>query len=148
MPSVFHHLQYFLACAPRAQDFIEAEGNMELQKRRQEETNERKNAVEAFVYSLRGKLADTLAPFATEAEAARIGEVLQATEVRARPPAAAAADEADACRWLYTACGYPLFGASCQMFDHLPPCVLAESSDDRHMKHVCNNLPGITPLPP
>ncbi len=56
---------------------------MELQKRRQEETNERKNAVEAFVYSLRGKLADALAPFATQAEAARIGEALQATEVRA-----------------------------------------------------------------
>ena len=55
---------------------------MELQKRRQEETNERKNAVEAYVYSLRGKLADSLAPFATEAEAARINDKLNATEVR------------------------------------------------------------------
>ena len=71
------------APAARPQDFIEEEGNMELQKRRQEETNEKKNAVEAFVYSLRGKLADSLAPFATEAEASRINEVLQATEVRA-----------------------------------------------------------------
>ena len=54
---------------------------MELQKRRQEETNERKNAVEAYVYSLRGKLADSLAPFATEAEATRVNEKLNATEV-------------------------------------------------------------------
>ena len=55
---------------------------MELQKRRQEETNERKNAVEAYVYSLRGKLSDSLAPYATEAEAARVNDRLNATEVR------------------------------------------------------------------
>lgn len=32
----------------------------------QEETNERKNALEAYVYDLRNKLYDTLAPFVRE----------------------------------------------------------------------------------
>ena len=43
------------------QDYIEEEGNLELQKKRQDETNERKNAVEAYVYMLRSQLSDALA---------------------------------------------------------------------------------------
>lgn len=63
------------------QDFIEVEGNIELQKKRQDETNERKNAVEAYVYGLRNQLSDQLAPFVTEQEQATVSDKLNQTEV-------------------------------------------------------------------
>jgi hypothetical protein len=63
------------------QDFIEEEGNIALQKKRQDETNERKNAVEAYVYTLRNHLSDKLAQFVTESEQASISEKLNETEV-------------------------------------------------------------------
>ncbi len=59
------------------------EGNIELQKKRQDETNERKNAVEAYVYGLRNQLSDALAPFVTEQEQATVSDKLNQTEVRA-----------------------------------------------------------------
>ncbi|EIE18231.1 heat shock protein 70E [Coccomyxa subellipsoidea C-169] len=62
------------------QDFIEMEGNIELQKKRQDETNERKNAVEAYVYGLRNQLSDALAPFVTEQEQATVSDKLNQTE--------------------------------------------------------------------
>jgi heat shock protein 4 len=65
------------------QDFIEMEGNIELQKKRQDETNERKNAVEAYVYGLRNQLSDALAQFVTEQEQATVSDKLNQTEVRA-----------------------------------------------------------------
>ena len=63
------------------QDFIEVEGNIELQKKRQDETNERKNAVEAYVYGLRNQLSDQLATFVTEQEQATVSDKLNQTEV-------------------------------------------------------------------
>ena len=66
----------------RMQDFIEQEGNIELQKKRQDETNERKNAVEAYVYMLRNQLSDALSGFVTEQEQSSISGKLTDTEVR------------------------------------------------------------------
>ena len=63
------------------QDFIEQEGNIELQKKRQDETNERKNAVEAYVYMLRNQLSDALSGFVTEQEQSSISSKLTDTEV-------------------------------------------------------------------
>lgn len=67
------------------QDYIEVEGNIELQKKRQDETNERKNAVEAYVYGLRNQLSDQLAPFVTEQEQSTVSDKLNQTEVRTAP---------------------------------------------------------------
>ena len=66
------------------QDFIEQEGNIELQKKRQDETNERKNAVEAYVYMLRNQLSDALSGFVTEQEQSSISGKLTDTEVNDR----------------------------------------------------------------
>lgn len=72
----------FLLVLTGSQDYIELEGNIELQKKRQDETNERKNAVEAYVYNLRNQLADALSQYVTEAEQASISSKLTETEVR------------------------------------------------------------------
>ncbi len=64
------------------QDYIEEEGNIELQKKRQDETNERKNAVEAYVYMLRNQLSDALSQYVTEQEQSSISSKLTDTEVR------------------------------------------------------------------
>lgn len=56
---------------------------MALQDRVQEETSERKNALEAYIYSLRNKLSDTLAPYVTEAESENVRQRLDAAEVTA-----------------------------------------------------------------
>lgn len=45
-----------------------------------EETKERKNAVEAYVYETRNKLADQLSSYATDAEKEQLGKILQETE--------------------------------------------------------------------
>ena len=71
----------FCACARQA--LHEKECQMALQDRVQEETNEKKNALEAYIYSLRGKLAEHLAPFASEAERTSLGKLLDNLEVRA-----------------------------------------------------------------
>ena len=63
------------------QDYIEEEGNLELQKKRQDETNERKNAVEAYVYMLRNQLSDALSQYVTEQEQSSISSKLTDTEV-------------------------------------------------------------------
>lgn len=70
------------------QDFIEQEGNIELQKKRQDETNERKNAVEAYVYMLRNQLSDALSQYVTEQEQSSISNRLTETEVRTIPTVA------------------------------------------------------------
>ncbi|KAK9827583.1 hypothetical protein WJX81_000587 [Elliptochloris bilobata] len=62
------------------QALIEREAEYALQDRRQEETNEKKNALEAYVYSLRDKLAVQLRPFATESEVASLTELLDHME--------------------------------------------------------------------
>ena len=55
---------------------------MALQDRVQEETNEVKNALEAYVYQLRGKLADAYAEYSTEQERANASHQLEKMEVR------------------------------------------------------------------
>lgn len=70
------------------QDYIEQEGNIELQKKRQDETNERKNAVEAYVYMLRSQLSDALSQYVTEQEQSSISNRLTETEVRTIPTVA------------------------------------------------------------
>ena len=64
-----------------AQDLYEKECEMQLQTRVQEETNERKNALEAYVYSLRAKLSDQLARFVTDDDKSRILQRLEEMEV-------------------------------------------------------------------
>ena len=54
---------------------------MALQDRVQEETSERKNALESYIYSLRNKLADSLASYVTEAESENVRERLDKAEV-------------------------------------------------------------------
>lgn len=58
--------------AAELQRMFEAECELALQAKVQEETNERKNALEAYVYSLRNKLYDVLAPYVTEGDKAKI----------------------------------------------------------------------------
>ena len=50
-------------------DYFEAEGRMQSADKLQEDTNEAKNALEAYIYSLRGKLYEGLAPFVKEVRA-------------------------------------------------------------------------------
>ena len=57
---------------------------MALSDKQQQQTSEAKNAVEAYVYSLRGKLSDSLAEYATEEDKASISKTLTETEVRSR----------------------------------------------------------------
>lgn len=54
---------------------------MALQDRVQEETSERKNALESYIYSLRNKLSDSLATYVTEAESENVRERLDKAEV-------------------------------------------------------------------
>ncbi len=54
------------------QRMFEAECELALQAKVQEETNERKNALEAYVYSLRNKLYDVLADYVSEVDKAKI----------------------------------------------------------------------------
>jgi heat shock protein 4 len=53
---------------------------MQLQDKVIEETKEKKNAVEAYVYSMRNKLYDRLEPYVTEAEKSTLSSKLQQTE--------------------------------------------------------------------
>ena len=58
---------------------------MALQDRVQEETSERKNALEAYIYSLRNKLSDVLTPYVTEEDRAALLDRLEKAEVRPPP---------------------------------------------------------------
>lgn len=49
-------------------DLIEAEGQMFSNDKLQEDTNEAKNALEAYIYGLRSKLYENLAPYVQEAD--------------------------------------------------------------------------------
>ena len=55
---------------------------MALQDKVQEETSERKNALEAYIYKLRNSLANNLADYVTEAERADLSDRLEKAEVR------------------------------------------------------------------
>jgi heat shock protein 4 len=60
--------------------FVQEEYDMALQDRVMEETKERKNAVEEYVYSMRSKVSDALAPFAEPAVAEQFSKLLNDTE--------------------------------------------------------------------
>eukprot|EP00270_Netrium_digitus_P013017 TRINITY_DN4290_c0_g1_i1.p1 TRINITY_DN4290_c0_g1~~TRINITY_DN4290_c0_g1_i1.p1 ORF type:complete len:899 (+),score=285.06 TRINITY_DN4290_c0_g1_i1:317-3013(+) len=62
------------------QKAIEKEYEMALQDRVMEETKEKKNSVEAYVYEMRNKLYDKLGAYATESEKEAILAKLQQTE--------------------------------------------------------------------
>ena len=66
--------------APALADLCEAELTLALQAKQQEEKADAKNAVEGYIYSLRNRLADSLAPFASEGEKAAIGAALEKGE--------------------------------------------------------------------
>jgi heat shock 70kDa protein 4 len=66
--------------APSLADMCEAELQMALQAKAQEEKADAKNAVEAYIYSLRNRLADSLGAFATESEKEAIGSALEKAE--------------------------------------------------------------------
>lgn len=53
-----------------------------LQARVQEETSERKNALEAYIYSLRNKLYDQLSPYVTDDAKSALLAKLEEMEVR------------------------------------------------------------------
>lgn len=55
-------------------DLIEAEGSMSANDKLQEDTNEAKNALEAYIYSLRNKLYENLGPYVQEVGSAEGGE--------------------------------------------------------------------------
>lgn len=54
---------------------------MALQDRVQEETSERKNKLEAYIYSLRNKLSEALVEYVTDAEREDVSQRLEAAEV-------------------------------------------------------------------
>lgn len=62
------------------QKLYEAECEMALQARVQEETADARNAVEAYVYSLRNRLSDSLAPFIEESKKESLISALEAAE--------------------------------------------------------------------
>ena len=62
-----------------AQGYCEAEGHLAAQDRMQRDTNDKKNELESYIYSLRGKLTDVLSAYAPdsikEALSARLTEL-------------------------------------------------------------------------
>ena len=60
--------------------YLELEGKMAAQDKLCEETQEKKNAVESYVYSLRSRLSGDLAEFAKPVELEKIPPILEATE--------------------------------------------------------------------
>ncbi|KXZ55613.1 hypothetical protein GPECTOR_2g1163 [Gonium pectorale] len=61
-------------------DYFEKEHQMQAADRLQEETNERKNALEGYVYDLRNKLYDVYAPYIKEADKEALQAELTAME--------------------------------------------------------------------
>lgn len=60
--------------------YFEREGQLQAADRLQEETNERKNALEAYVYSIRNRMYDSLAPYIKESDKEKLSATLQAME--------------------------------------------------------------------
>lgn len=65
---------------PELAEMCEAELQMALQAKAQEEKADAKNAVEAYIYSLRNRLADSLGVYATDGEKEAIGAALEKAE--------------------------------------------------------------------
>lgn len=58
----------------------EEEAKMEAADKLSQETADRKNAVESYVYAMRGKISDNLSSFATEQEKSTLSKLLDETE--------------------------------------------------------------------
>ena len=65
---------------PALADLCEAELTLALQAKQQEERADAKNAVEAYIYSLRNRLADSLSAFATDGEKGAASAALEKAE--------------------------------------------------------------------
>jgi heat shock protein 4 len=61
-------------------DYFEKEHQLQASDRLQEECAFCKNALESYVYSLRNRMYETLAPYIADADKASLGDTLQATE--------------------------------------------------------------------
>jgi len=59
---------------------VESEAQMMAADRLAAETADRKNHVESYVYEMRGKISDSLASFATDAEREKLSKLLEDTE--------------------------------------------------------------------
>lgn len=62
--------------------YIEKENTMAMEDKLVADTEDRKNALEEYIYELRSKIDDQWAPFATETEKQRLREITDAAEVR------------------------------------------------------------------
>ena len=71
-----------------AQGYCEAEGQLAAQDRLQRDTNDKKNELESYIYSLRGKLADALSAYAPDSIKEALSSRLTELEARslASPP--------------------------------------------------------------
>lgn len=65
------------------QGYCETEGQLAAQDRMQRDTNDKKNDLESYIYSLRGKLADVLAAYAPDSVKEALSSRLTEMEVRA-----------------------------------------------------------------
>ena len=65
---------------PQIQKLYESECEMALQQKIVTETNDAKNAVEAYIYSLRGRIHENLAPFVQETKRDEISKLLEDAE--------------------------------------------------------------------
>lgn len=61
--------------------YHERENQMFMEDKLVTDTEDRKNALEEFIYEMRGKIDDLYADFASDAEKAKIKEALEKTEV-------------------------------------------------------------------
>lgn len=61
--------------------YHERENQMFMEDKLVTDTEDRKNALEEFIYEMRGKIDDLYADFASDAEKTKIKQVLEATEV-------------------------------------------------------------------
>lgn len=64
----------------------ERESEMVTQDKLVADTEDRKNALEEYIYETRGKLDDLYAPFATEEEKNKIRNIMDNAEVRSPTP--------------------------------------------------------------
>lgn len=61
-------------------DYFEKEGQLQAADRLQEETNEKKNALEGYMYSLRNRMHDSLSPYIKEGDKEGLTNTLQSVE--------------------------------------------------------------------
>ncbi|KAF8457601.1 heat shock protein 70 family [Kalaharituber pfeilii] len=62
------------------QNWIEKENNMAMEDKLVADTEDRKNALEEYIYDVKGKITDLWAPFASESEKEKLIDLANATE--------------------------------------------------------------------